>query len=108
MDINRAKEIISALAEGIDPTTGEVLAEDSLYNKGDIVRALYAVLNALDTKKSKKNLPENSGKPWTEDEEDLLKELYNKGLSKKEISKELGRTTGSISSRLNRLGLAND
>ena len=25
MDINRAKEIISALAEGIDPTTGEIL-----------------------------------------------------------------------------------
>ena len=27
MDISKAKEIISALAEGIDPTTGEVLPE---------------------------------------------------------------------------------
>lgn len=28
MDINRAKEIISILAEGVDPTTGEVLPSD--------------------------------------------------------------------------------
>ena len=34
MDINRAKEIIYALAEGIDPITGEVLPEGS---KGELV-----------------------------------------------------------------------
>ena len=55
MDINRAKEIISALAEGVDPTTGELLPEDSVYNKGDIIRALYTVLSSLDAKKPKKN-----------------------------------------------------
>ena len=38
MDINEAKEIISALAEGIDPTTGEVLDSENVCNKGDIVR----------------------------------------------------------------------
>ena len=55
MDINRAKEILSVLAEGIDPTTGEILSDDSVYNKGDIVRALYTVLNYLDTDKTKRN-----------------------------------------------------
>ena len=40
MDINRAKEIVAALAEGIDPTTGEILPEDCVCNKGDVVRAL--------------------------------------------------------------------
>ena len=108
MELNRAKEIISALAEGIDPTTGEVLPEDSVYNKGDIVRALYTVLNSLDAKKAKKPLPENAGKPWSKDEENYLIELYNKGFSKKQISKEFRRTTGSISSRLSRLGLTNN
>ena len=108
MELNRAKEIVATLAEGIDPTTGELLPEDSVYNKGDIVRALYTVLNYLDTDKTKRNLPDNSGKPWSKGEEEHLKELYNSGLSKKDISKELGRTTGSISSRLNRLGLVND
>ena len=51
MDINRAKEIISTLAEGVDPTTGEVLPDNSVCNKGQIVRAFYAVLNHLDEKK---------------------------------------------------------
>ena len=50
MDINRAKEILSALAEGVDPTTGEILPENSVCNKGEVVRALYAVLNACGQK----------------------------------------------------------
>ena len=107
MDINRAKEVLSALAEGIDPTTGEVLPENNVCNKGEVVRAFYAILQALDNK-PKKNLPENAGKPWTKGEEVLLKKLYESGLSKKELAKELNRTTGSISSRLNRLGFIND
>ena len=107
MDINKAKEIISALAEGIDPTTGEVLDSKNVCNKGDIVRAFYTVLDALD-RKPKKNMPEKAGKPWTNEEEKRLRELYSSGLSKKEISSELCRTAGSISSRLARLGLIND
>ena len=108
MDINRAKEIISALAEGVDPTTGEILPDDSVCNKSEVVRALHIVLSSLNAKKPKRSLPENAGKPWSKDEEERLKELYNSGLSKKDIAKELGRTTGSISSRLNKLGLIND
>ncbi len=46
----KAKEIVSALAEGIDPITGELLPEDSVYNKGEIVCALYAVLAKCDEK----------------------------------------------------------
>ena len=51
MEINRAKEIISALAEGMDPTTGEVLSEDNVCNKGEVVRAFYAILNAFEGEK---------------------------------------------------------
>ena len=87
MDFNRAKEIISALAEGIDPTTGELLPEDSVCNKGDIVRAFYTILNSLDTNKPKKNLPENAGKPWTKEDEDLLVKLYHAGTPQKDICK---------------------
>lgn len=108
MEINRAKEIISALAEGIDPTTGEILPEDSVCNKGEVVRAFYTVLAYMDVPKPKKPQPENAGKPWTNEEEKRLRELYRSGLSKKEISSELCRTAGSISSRLARLGLIND
>ncbi len=105
MDISRAKEIVSALAEGIDPITGELLPEESVYNKGDVVRALYTVLDVLGKKKPKKNLPENAGKPWSDELDQRLKDVYNSGISVKEIAKEMGRTTGSISSRLVKLGL---
>ena len=107
MDIKRAKEIISALAEGIDPMTGEVLEAGNVCNKVEVVRAFYAVLRELD-QKSKKGILENAGKPWTLEEEEHLIELYNKGLSKKAISKELGRTPGSISSRLDKLEISDD
>ena len=105
MDINRAKEILSTLAEGVDPTTGEVLPDNSVCNKGEIVRAFYAVLNHLEEKKPKKNLPANAGKPWTKEDEDLLIRLYQSGASKKDICKTLQRTTTGIAARLVHLGL---
>lgn len=107
MDINKAKEIISILAEGVDPITGELLDADNVCNKGEVVRAFYTIIEALD-KKHQKALLVNAGKPWTKDEERRLEVLYNSGLSKKEISDKFGRTTGSISSRLEKLGLDND
>lgn len=104
MDINRAKEIIEALAEGVDPTTGEVLPDDNVCNKGEVVRAFYAVLTKID-RKTKKNRPENAGKPWSEEDEALLKRLYVSGASKAEICKTFKRTTTAIAARLVRLGL---
>ena len=103
MDINIAKEIISALAEGIDPTTGEILPNDSVCNKGDVVRAFYAILEILD-KKPKKNMPENAGKRWTNDDDKKLCEMFDTGVSKKDICNTFKRTTTGIASRLVRLG----
>ena len=71
MEINRAKEIVSALAEGIDPTTGEILPEDSVCNKGEVVRALYAILNACG--KNKDIRKANSKEP-----DDYDVDLYNR------------------------------
>ena len=107
MDIIRAKEIISALAEGVDPTTGEVLPDNSVCNKGEIVRAFYAVLNHLDNKKTNKNLPAKAGKPWSTEEDDQLKSCYEAGMPRKELCATFERTSGSITSRLARLGILN-
>lgn len=71
MDIQRAKEILGVLAEGVDPTTGELLQRDSVYNQGDVVRALYTVLNHL---KETENLPKQNKEPQCE--EDYDRELY--------------------------------
>ena len=48
MDIERAKELLSALADGVDPLTGEVLDRDNVCNRPEIIRALHTVLYELD------------------------------------------------------------
>ena len=108
MDIMRAKEIIGALAEGVDPTSGEVLPTDSVCNKGEVVRAFYAVLNHLDEKKPKKNMPANAGKPWSTEAEKELCEMYDKGATAKELSHYFQRTKSSIAARLVHLGKISD
>lgn len=105
MEINKAKEILSELAEGVDPTTGEVLPADSICNKGEIVRALYAVLKCLDDKQLKKNMPTNAGKPWSKEDEGLLVRLYRSGTSKRDICDALQRTTSGVAARLVHLGI---
>lgn len=82
MDIQRAKELLTALADGLDPLTGEVLPSDHVCNKGDIVRALHCVLEAL-PRGQKKPLPANNGKPWTEKADQELCSLFDSGMTKK-------------------------
>lgn len=47
MDVHRAKELLTILADGVDPLTGEVLPEDHVCNKGEIVRALHCAVEEL-------------------------------------------------------------
>lgn len=51
MDIQRAKELLTVLADGIDPLTGEVLPDDHVCNKGEIVRALNCAVEVLSRRK---------------------------------------------------------
>ena len=64
MDLQRAKELLSGLADGVDPLTEEVLPEDHVCNKAEIIRAFHCVLKSLPGKSSKPQ-PENAGKPGT-------------------------------------------
>ena len=84
MDIQRAKELLTALADGLDPLTGEVLPSDHVCNKGDIVRALHCVLEAL-PRGLKKPLPANNGKPWTEKADQELCSLFDSRMTKKAL-----------------------
>ncbi len=107
MDLIRAKEIISALAEGIDPTTGEVLESNHVCNKAEVVRAFYTVLENLPKAKSK-FAPENTGKQWTKEDDELLIALYTSDASRRDICKALKRTIDGVAARLVRLGLIKD
>lgn len=66
-------EIIESLANGVDYETGEVLPSDSILNRGEVVRALYACLDGLELlakkEKTKSKLPTNAGKSWSESED---------------------------------------
>ena len=53
MDVQRAKELLTILADGTDPLTGEVLPDDHVCNKGEIVRALNCAVEALSRKRKK-------------------------------------------------------
>ena len=86
MDDTQAHKIISALADGCDPSTGEKV-EDSVLQLGDVIRALHIAARALETsarsnvRTSRARKFANAGKPWTEQEERELLEKFDGGQS---------------------------
>ena len=104
MDIVRAKEIVSALADGIDPFTGEFFPRDHICNHPDIIRALHQILGSLPESKKGVGAP-NAGKPWSQAEQDKLVDEFHSGMKSSEIAKEHGRSRGSIEAKLAHLGL---
>ena len=106
MDIIKAREIIRTLADGVDPTTGEVLPNESVYNSPDVIRALFALLDATSPVNSYLSDPlRNAGKPWTNTEVKKLRDEFASKIKISDIAKEHGRTHGAIESRLELLKL---
>src|SRR3954469_5163006 len=94
MEIAAARQIIDTLAQGIHPVTGEVMAEDSPYNAPPVIRALFAVSQALDgdapsAAKPRRELPANAGKPWAPQEDETLESTFARGTELPEIAREL-------------------
>ena len=86
MDILKAREIIRALADGVDPSTGEILAKD-------VIRALYTMLEITTPQPVRPLDPlRNAGKPWTKVEDDKLIEEFAEKIKISDIAKEHGRT----------------
>lgn len=110
MDIQRAKELLKMLADGVNPLTGEVLDYNDSCNQGEIVRALNTAVTELDKLIAKKSRsqPDNAGKPWTKEEEDQLVKEYQGGITANEIAKLHCRSKGAVAARLARLGLITD
>lgn len=106
MDIERAKELLGSLAEGIDPLTGEVLPKDHVCNQPEMIRALYCVLGELDGAKVKpeKTQPKNAGKPWTPDDDARLCQMFDEGATRRGMCEHFQRSRGAIEARLVRLG----
>ena len=107
MELSHALHILRALADGIDPMTGEVLPADNSCNHPDTVRALFTAIKALELieprQQKEQSLLANAGKAWTQVEDKQLCESFDKGIPIKELAQQHGRTLGAMRSRLERL-----
>ena len=122
MDIDKAKEIVSLLAYGIDPNTGEVLPNDSPYNHPSVIRALFSVLGSVSVPKKKikqsmeekqtqnvaSGRPKNAGLPWTEELRERVAIMFKNGTSIDELAEYFERTSGAILSQLMHQGLIDE
>lgn len=106
MDIIKAREIIKLLADGVDPATGEILPDSSVYSSPEVIRALFTVLDATAPVPAAPLDPHrNAGKPWTDIEDEKLRDEFVSKMKFSDIAKEHGRTYGAIERRLDHLGL---
>jgi hypothetical protein len=110
MDDIKALSIVSALANGVNPQTGEVFDMDSPYQTADVIRALYIAVRALETttktkrRPDRERMPANAGKPWTEKEDLELLTKFDEGLSIADLARAHDRTSAGIQARLERHG----
>lgn len=109
MDESKALAIVSALANGVNPLTGEVFTTDSPYQSPDVVRALYISVRALEASAKRRSrargrLPGNAGKPWSEEEDNRLLSEFDHGRALAEIAQAHQRTQAGIQARLEKHG----
>lgn len=109
MDQDKARTLLQALAAGIDPHSGESFPSDSPYQHPDIVRALYAALEALKTPDAKRPAaaraaPGNAGKPWSKEEDERLLAAFADGMSLEALAAQHGRSRMGIEARLAKHG----
>ena len=106
MELQAAHQIIDTLAQGIHPITGEAMPEDSPYNAPPVIRALFAVSQALQGKPARvrRGLPPNAGKPWAPEDDARLGTAFAGGVEVHQLALDLGRTPFAVETRLIKLG----
>jgi hypothetical protein len=108
MSPKEAQRLLEALAQGVDPETGEELPPESPIHAPSIIRALYLGARALATQAAaeerRQPSPPKAGKPWTPDEERKLLVGYDAGVPVKRLAEIHERSRGGITARLARLG----
>jgi hypothetical protein len=115
MDDSKVIGIVSALANGVNPMTGEIFPAGSPYQAPEVVRALHAAVRALDrgreTRPAQEGRPPqraeglgNVGKPWSKDEDQRLLAEFERGRTPSELARAHGRTLAGIEARLEKHG----
>lgn len=117
MDVTKAHGIVSALANGVNPTTGEVFPSDSPYQSPAIIRALFIASRVLEgalpaaplaakpePAPAAKPNTSNVGKPWSPEDDQRLLSEFDAGRTASELARLLGRTLAGIEARLEKHG----
>jgi len=107
MDETKALSILSALANGVNPLTGEVFPADSPYQTAEIVRALFLALSVFEATaktRPRSQAPSNAGKPWTPEEDQELLKGFDRGTTLTALAQTHGRTPAGIQARLEKHG----
>ncbi len=106
---SKARQILQALVQGIDPLTGEELAAGTVLQHADVLRALLAGVGALEQMAARAQrraqLPGNVGRAWSLDEDKVLMSEFQAGEPPAAIAAKHGRTLRAIEARLERMGL---
>jgi hypothetical protein len=109
MQEQRARQILQALVQGVDPFNGEELPAGTVLQQADVLRALLAGVAALESNAMRATrraqLPRNIGRPWPPDEQGRLIDAFQSGEPLAEIALRHGRTLRAIEARLEKLGL---
>ncbi len=119
MEKAAALKIIQQLADGVDPHSGTAFGADSPYQHPDTVRALFVALHALEAPPAPaaaaaaprqraaatgENAPSNAGKPWSDDEDQVLAAAFDAGKKILELATAHRRSRFAIEARLAKLG----
>jgi hypothetical protein len=108
MQLDAALPIVRALADGVNPFTGEAYPDHSPYAEPRALRALYSAVDLMsrevDRAKRRERLPANFGKPWSEGEDQALTGGFDAGMPMAELARKHARTASSIRLRLEKLG----
>jgi hypothetical protein len=109
MKEQRAREILQALVQGIDPLTGKELPDGTVLQQAAVLRALLAGVSALERTAARaqrrSQLPGNVGRSWSKEEEATLVATFKSNDSLATIAARHGRTQRAIEARLEKLGL---
>lgn len=109
MQEQRARKILQALVQGMDPITGEELTAGTVLQQADVLRALLAGVEALDQVAARAlrraQLPDKVGRPWSAEEESSLVSAFQSGEPLAQLAARHERTLRAIEARLERLGL---
>lgn len=104
MDIERVLEILGALADGLDPSTGEIAGKDSMLQQPETVRALHFAHAMIERESKQPAASAKSGSGWSQEEDAKLCKEFHGSVDFAEIAKLHGRSRNEVFERLVALG----